>query len=220
MKVVAVISSDFINFTQYEKNFSRKVIVTLKKEIKNIKEQYANCKIKFSIYRGDSFQVLIDKPEMAFHLALQIKMAINQIHEKKNLSKTILPKADIRFSIGIGEANIKRKIEESTGEAFVFSGRELDAMKLKDTKTALITTDQDVNEEFAVHFKFLDLISTRWSVASAEVIYYLLKGYKEQQIADELGLSQAAVNYRKKAAGWDAVKVLLDRYKQVTRRKL
>ncbi len=220
MKAVAVISSDFINSTQYEKNFSRKVIIALKKEIQNIKEQYSNCNVKFSIYRGDSFQVLIYKPEMALHFALLIKMAINRIYEKKNRPKNILPKADIRFSIGIGKANIKRKIEESTGEAFVFSGRMLDAMKPKDTKTALVTTNQDVNEEFAVHFKFLDIFSARWSVASAEVIYYLLKGYKEQQIANELGLSQAAVNYRKKVAGWEAVKVLLVRYKQVIQHKL
>ncbi len=220
MNFVAVISSDFINSSKYGENISRLALTTLKKEIKIAKEQFPEAMIKFSIYRGDSFQILIDKPEKALDIALQIKMAVNQVLVKKNVSKNVSPLADIRLSIGIGGAFIKRKIEESTGEAFIYSGRELDIMKSKDSKTALTTSNQDINDEFKVHFKFLDIVSARWSVASAEVIYYLLKGLKEQEIANVLGLSQAAINYRKKAAGWDAVKVLLHRYQQVIQNKL
>jgi len=59
------------------------------------------------------------------------------------------------------------------------------------------------------------MISDKWSTASAEVIYYLLKDFKETEIASELGISQSAVNQRKKAAGWNGIDILLARYKKV-----
>jgi predicted transcriptional regulator len=40
-------------------------------------------------------------------------------------------------------------------------------------------------------------------------------GLKEQEIAEKLQITQSAVNQRKKAAGWEAVSVLLQRYQQV-----
>jgi hypothetical protein len=129
-----------------------------------------------------------------------------------------MPKADIRISIGIGEASYqKNALTESNGEAFQLSGRTLDTMKSEGAKIALTTTVNEINAEFKVHLKFLDAVTNRWSIASAEVVYYLIKGYKEQEIAHTLNRSQAAINQRKKAAGWDAIKLLLERYVSIAK---
>ncbi|MDX1762483.1 MAG: helix-turn-helix domain-containing protein, partial [Christiangramia sp.] len=87
--------------------------------------------------------------------------------------------------------------------------------KKENRKLKIKTPITEVNKEFDTSFFLFDTISDKWSTASAEVIYYLLKGFKETEIADELGISQSAVNQRKKAAGWDAIEALLDRYQSV-----
>lgn len=102
---------------------------------------------------------------------------------------------------------------ESNGEAFQLSGRTLDTMKGDYPRLLLKTDDDNLNDEFNVHFALLDSVTSKWSVASAEVAYYLLKGKKETEVAQILGINQSAVNHRKKAANWDAVAMLLERYK-------
>ena len=104
---------------------------------------------------------------------------------------------------------------ESNGEAFQFSGRTLDEMKKTGRKMTLTTGINEINNEFDNAFLLFDTITDKWSSASAEVIYYLLKEMKETEIADTLGISQSAVNQRKKAAGWDAILSLMERYEQV-----
>lgn len=216
MKNIAILSGDLINSSDYEPATLKAVVKVLKKEFSAIEKQYPNEVLTFSIYRGDSFQGVIENPRLALSIALQIKAAVSAVTNKKEVSKSAIPVAGIRISIGIGEAEYqKNALEESNGEAFQFSGRTLDVMKSEGMKMALTTANKDVNAEFKVQLKFLDATTDRWSIASAEVVYYLLKGFKEQEIAKELSRSQAAINLRKKAAGWEEIKLLLERYHQV-----
>lgn len=210
--MVAVLTADLINSTSYNKPFLNEVITTLKIEFESISNEQDAY---FSLFRGDSFQGVVKKPETALHIALQIKSAVLKVRDISE-KKSNIPIADVRIAIGIGEADFNEKtIAESNGEAFQFSGNTLDTMKVENKKISLKTASQQVNDEFEVSLKFLDSLTSKWSVASAEVIYYLLKGMKEQQIANLLGRSQAAINLRKKAAGWEEVQLLLQRFNQV-----
>ena len=78
----------------------------------------------------------------------------------------------------------------------------------------LKTSNIDINAEFDTSLALFDFIADRWSTASAEVIFYLLQGLKEKEIAQIVGISQSAVNQRKKAAGWDPISVLLKRFEE------
>jgi len=218
MKKIAILSGDLINSTSYDAITLKSVLLVLKKEFKVIEKQFPNENMSFSIYRGDSFQGVIENTELALAIALQIKTAVTSYTDVKDLPKNAIPSADIRISIGIGEAIYqKNALAESNGEAFQFSGRTLDVMKSEGMKMAITTANREINAEFKVHLKFLDAITDRWSIASSEVVYYLIKFYKEQDIARELNRSQAAINHRKKAAGWDPIKLLLQRYKDVAK---
>tara|TARA_R110000850_G_scaffold80862_1_gene173511 strand:- start:57587 stop:58228 length:642 start_codon:yes stop_codon:yes gene_type:complete len=210
--MVAVLTADLINSTSYEKTFLKEVVNVLKKEFDSIsKEQDA----LFTIFRGDSFQGIIKHPEGALHIALRLKAAVLKVQDPTQ-KKSNMPVADVRIAIGIGEADYNEKaISESNGEAFHYSGHTLDAMKSENKKLSLKTGNENINNEFKVSLKFLDSLTDKWSIASAEVVYYLLKGMKEQQIADLLKRSQAAINLRKKAAGWEEVQLLLHRFNQV-----
>lgn len=210
--MIAVLTADLINSTSYEKTFLKEVVNVLKTEFDSIsKEQDA----LFTIFRGDSFQGIVKHPEDALQIALRLKAAVLKVQDSAP-KKSNMPVADVRIAIGIGEADYNEKaISESNGEAFHYSGHTLDAMKAENKKLSLKTGNENINSEFKVSLKFLDSLTDKWSIASAEVVYYLLKGMKEQQIADLLKRSQAAINLRKKAAGWEELQLLLHRFNQV-----
>ena len=195
------------------------IIGRLNAEFETYTRYQSDKSVVFTMFRGDSFQGIVEDPGRALGLALQLKALINSFNDAETEVGNNVPLADVRISIGIGEASYDLDaINVSNGEAFQLSGRTLDGMKSKQIKMALTTAVSDVNDEFKVHMKFLDATTDRWSMASAEVVYYLLKDYKEQQIAEELNRSQAAINHRKKAAGWDEIRLLLRRYEQLTKK--
>lgn len=220
--MIAVLTADLIDSSLYEEKVLQEVLDTLRQEFERIIAEYNQEEVRLQIYRGDSFQGIIKNPEDALKIALQIKTAINRIHFKETVKNKAYSKiADFKIAIGIGEQELEREaISESNGPAFQFSGRTLDEMKTENRKTKLKTDSKEINEEFNTSLFLLDTITDKWSTASAEVVYFLLKGFKEREVAAAINISQSAVNQRKKAAGWDAISVLLDRYRAVITNKL
>jgi len=204
----AVLTGDLIDSTRYEPQELDIILTVVNQEFKYFKAEY---KADFKLFRGDSFQGIVLDPVQALDLMILLKTSVNkiQVATSKNLG---LP--DFRIAIGIGTVNLKREsILESNGEAFQFSGKTLDTMKGDYPRLLLKIRDTDLTDEFNVHFGLLDSVMSKWSSASAEVAYYLHKGYKEKEIAELLGINQSAVNHRKKAANWDSISLLLKRYK-------
>ncbi|MBT8261523.1 MAG: SatD family protein [Bacteroidia bacterium] len=217
---IAVITGDLVNSSQFSHTRLQAIIQRLKNEFETIQSEKRTNRITFTMFRGDSFQGIVEDPCEALQISLQIKALINSFNDSGEVAGNTVPIADVRISIGIGEASYDLDaINVSNGEAFQFSGRTLDSMKAEHVKMALRTVNAQINDEFRVHMKFLDSITDRWSMASAEVVYFLLKRYKERQIAQKLNRSQAAINHRKKAAGWDEIQLLFDRYEQVIKKQ-
>lgn len=215
--MVAVLTADLIDSSLYEEEILETVLNSLSEEFEKLTKQYGAENVRFDIYRGDSFQGIINKPEAALEITLQIKTAINKIHLKETKKNKAYSKiADFKMAIGIGTQDFEREsISESNGQAFLFSGRTLDSMKNDSRKTLIKTEDDEINEEFNTAFYLLDTLTEKWSTASAEVVYYLLKEMKEREVAKAINISQSAVNQRKKAAGWDAIAGLLVRFEKV-----
>ncbi|MET2984521.1 SatD family protein [Aureibaculum conchae] len=202
-----VITGDLIDSTSYTSQELDTILTVVNTEFEYFRNEYNT---DFKIFRGDSFQGVVLDSSLALELVLIIKTAVNKIPAKDKKTNGL---TDFRIAIGIGNINLKRdSILESNGEAFQFSGRTLDTMKGDYPRLLLTTADENLNDEFNVHFALLDSVTSKWSVASAEVAYYLLKGKKETEVAEILGINQSAVNHRKKAANWDAVALLLKRY--------
>lgn len=220
--MIAVLTADLIDSSHYDEEILDKVLNALTLEFDHVSRKYGLDNVRFSIYRGDSFQGIIKDPHLAFEIAMQIKAAINRIHLKKTTkSKAYSKIADFKMAIGIGTQELQREaISESNGQAFQFSGRTLDDMKSENRKTGIKTSNENINDEFNTSFFLLDTITDKWSTASAEVVYYLLRGLKEREIAAEVKISQSAVNQRKKAAGWEAISRLLSRYQTVISKDL
>ena len=80
----------------------------------------------------------------------------------------------------------------------------------------MITTGKtEADKELNVQLILLQQILDQWSTGAAEVVYHLLKGETEKQIAAELQISQSAVNQRKKASGWESIQALLNRFSEL-----
>jgi len=204
----AVITGDLIDSTSYKPQELDGILNVINTEFEAFRSIHQT---DFKIFRGDSFQGVVLDPTLALDIILTIKTAVSKIYVQDKKSSGLV---DFRIAIGIGNINLKRdSILESNGEAFQFSGKTLDTMKGDYPRLLLKTANEDLNDEFNVHFGLLDSVTSKWSVASAEVIYYLHKGKKETEVAKILGINQSAVNHRKKAANWDAISMLLKRYK-------
>ena len=131
------------------------------------------------------------------------------------------PDVDVRIAIGIGEITGKRTmVNESTGDAYTFSGRVLDSMKKNKCTIAIKTGDDSLNRELETEFRLLEVVLSGWTVAAAEVIYWTLLGLNESEIGHQLKKSQSAINQRKKTAGWVGIEPLLHRFSELLQGEL
>ncbi len=209
----AVLTGDLIDSRSYSTSLLDSVLDGLKAEFAYLTERSAHS-IDFELYRGDSFQGMTDL-STALEDALILYAAVRRVVVGR-VSPSSKPAADLRISLGIGDVQSLRLVAaESSGAAFYYSGGNLDVIKRSGLRFGIKCSDAFINGEFAVQARMLDHILSRWSVASAEVVYLLLRGYKEQEIAYQLEISQPAVNLRKQAAGWDVISAIIDRYKRI-----
>ena len=173
---------------------------------KNFFAQFGPSPMNWEIYRGDEFQLKVNK-ENALLTAIRIKALIKSV---KGL--------DVRMAIGIGlETFLGAGVTESNGPAYQLSGRTLES--LKDSKISLsIATDNEfydrtLNLMLRLSLDFMD----DWSVVSAEIMTLVLKNPEasQKEIAKQLGIKQSAVSQRLKRARLDLVEELLAYYQHV-----
>ena len=208
----AVLTGDLVDSTKRSLTERKKLTESLSTFFDKFKARNRNSlqlKATFELYRGDSFQVLIESPEQALLLTLLIRTYL----QGKVVFANQASKNDARIAIGIGKVTYKAAtLAESDGDAFVFSGRLLDGMKKLPNRIALKSTRRLLNEEMETNLVLLEAIINKWTVAQAEVIHYKLQNYTEVMIAELLNIKQPTVNERSKAASWVAIERLLKRY--------
>jgi hypothetical protein len=213
----AVITADIIDYSKLSREGEDLVINTIYETFEDGSDVRTNVDSSFVITRGDNIQIELDKQEEALKAALLLKTAINKIAlNKGNKTK---PDIDVRIAIGIGEIINKRiNVNESTGDAYTFSGRTLDSMKKHKRTFAIKTYNNKLNAELETEFKLLEVIMSGWTVNSAELIYWKLLGLSEKDISEKLNKTQSAINQRKKTAGWNGIEPLLERFTELMKR--
>lgn len=219
----AIITGDIINSSRYNKEGRDEILNTLLKIIDKL-EHRDQC--DYSIFRGDSVQGLLYEPQKALRHALFLKSSLKALkissfngskrdlvkHKKIRSSET-----DIRISIGIGEVNYMRdRLEESDGEAFRYSGQELDKMKSTGKGIILKSSFPVFDNEWKVILALMDEVINKWSVSSAELVLGKLEGLSDIALSKKLNISRAAISLRKKYAGWESIKKALEYYEEMT----
>ena len=193
----AVITGDVIN--------SRKVASALwMEDLKGILNAYGNEPKDWEIYRGDSFQLVVD-PRDALEIALLIKASIKQ-------NKAL----DVRMAIGVGTVDYTAdKVTESNGNAFVNSGECFEGLK-KQT-LGIQTPWSEFDEAFTIIFQLVVLFADNWTTTSAEIIKKALENPSINQKELALALnrkSQSSISASLKRAGYEELKNVIAYYKQ------
>ena len=122
---------------------------------------------------------------------------------------------DARISLGIGNVEfLSERIVTSDGEAFHYSGRQLDEMGKQ--RLAVKTPWQDVNDELALSTAFIDDIINGWSSKQAGMIYLALRqDTPKKDIAKLIGTSVQNVRNVLSSAKESLVRKYIERYRDI-----
>ncbi len=205
----AVITGDIVQSSQLEGEQKDNLNIALKEAFDNIQniskkaEKFPN----FDIFRGDSFQGLLPDPGSALKAAILIRAMLRKNQPAEGKSNW-----DARIAIGTGTVDyLPENISEGDGAAYQNSGPVLDNLK-GDFRSAVKTPNDETNGELKASCALLDAIIAKWTPNQAEIVVMLLNELTPKEISKKLNISQAAVHYRVKGAGWFAVEALLKRY--------
>ncbi len=189
--MIAVITGDIVNSRrQTAGKWQSKLKIALNK--------YGKEPMDWEIYRGDSFQLRLKKPALAFMAAIHIKSCIKQITG-----------LDVRMSIGIGKPGTNaKKVTASTGEAFIRSGEGFDGLKRQ--MLILSTGETDFDEVANLMISLALLTMNSWSGSVATVIRSAIENPKKNQseLAALLKKTQSSISETLKRGGFDEIKKL------------
>jgi len=202
MAVRAVLTGDIVNSTRLKK-------VTEKKLLKILTAALA--KYQFEFYRGDSFQVYVKNPVEALQTALLCRTAAISVSKNETINLS-----DVRISIGIGAVTMQVKtLGTAKGEAFILSGRAFDEMTGKDTRLVIATANSLANAGLQIIADYLNAVLKVMTGKQAEIIFELLQGKTQQEVAKLLKKSKSTVHQHVTAGRSSEIEKLLRQYENI-----
>lgn len=165
---------------------------------------------RMELFRGDSFQLLVEDASAAMKIAILLRAGL--IHSTPDKDEKAW---DARISLGIGNVEfLSDSIVTSDGEAFQYSGRQLDEMGKQ--CLAVKTPWEEANKELELSTAFLDDIIKGWSGKQAGMIYLSLRqDIPKKDVAELIGTSVQNVRNVLATAKENLVKKYLERYSEI-----
>lgn len=199
----AVLTADIVNSTGLGTEGEEVLQQSLQRELSPYLVEF---------YRGDSFQAYLAQPEGSLRLALLCRsLAVGLPAVAEGLTSS-----DLRISIGLGTVSQPvRAPGIAKGEAFLRSGRGLDAMQGTPRRLAIITghTIADIGlEAMADH---LDAIYRDMTPKQAAAITWLLRGVTQQEATAQLSKSKSTVSQLVNAGNWAQIEAVLQQFESL-----
>ena len=188
--MVSVITGDIINSKQSEP-------AVWMKPLKHELNKAGKSPVHWEIYRGDSFQVLIEKTENVLLYAISIKAAIKSVK-----------RLDVRMSIGIGDVTFNAaKVTESNGSAFVNSGEKFELLTQEKQNLAIKSASPEFDHEMNLFLKLSLIAMDNWTINAAKAMMIAMENKDKSQadLGKLLGINQSAVSTRLKRAYYEEV---------------
>jgi hypothetical protein len=200
----AVITADIVNSTRLPAAKERKLL----KRINGVLATYQH-----EFYRGDSFQAFLPDAAGALKAALLCRTAAICLDEEETAMQS-----DVRISIGIGQARPPVKtLSTAKGEAFVLSGRSLDELSKTSQRLVIAVAHPLGNEALQVLAGYINAIFREMTAKQATVIYELLLGQSQQEVAGKLKRSKSTINQHVSSGRWSEIETLLQHYANIIR---
>lgn len=203
-KIKGVITGDIIESSAIQIGYRDLLVESIQRIVK---ELMVIGSLKIEFFRGDSFQMVIDSPENAMKIAVLLRAGL-----KSETPKEFKKPWDARISLGVGTISYHaNNIVLSDGEAFQYSGRELDEMGKR--RLMVKTRWSEVNEELQVSTAFADEVITSWSVSQSQATYQvLLHNTPQKYIAQKFQKSAQNISKLLSAAKVNLIQTYIDRY--------
>lgn len=173
------------------------------------------CAFKHEIFRGDSLQLIVEKPSDTLLVAMLLRSGL-----KGETPASMKIPWDIRLSIGIGKVEfVGNGLGISDGEAFRLSGRGLDSMGKE--RLCAITPWDDINGELSATVPYMDDIATNWTISQSKAVFAALKGEKTlAEIGGDLGQSHQNVSKLLITAKFGLIRNSLERFSEIINAKI
>lgn len=204
--IKGVITGDVVNSTHIVTEWRQTIMDALNACVTDFSSL---TPIKIEMYRGDSFQVVVDNPKLALSVAIALRAKLKASTPDKS------EVWDARLSLGIGDVSFESEnILTSDGEAFRLSGRAFDNIGKNRLCISTPWTELDINLELVT--RFADGIESGWTAKQATVFYHSLVFPKlQKKLAEELGMTCQDFNYHWGAAKWQLILDYINYYKSL-----
>ena len=145
--------------------------------------------VKIEMYRGDSFQVVVDRAEYSLAVAIALRAKLKAITPDGSSAW------DARVSVGIGSISFESdNVLTSDGEAFRLSGRAFDTIGKR--KLSISTPWSEMNYALDLDTRFADELISSWTAKQAKVVYHSILFLKSQKdMAEDLGMTRQNFNF-------------------------
>lgn len=217
-----IVSSDIIGSTSIHTDDK----LLLLNELRNT--LFSRLKSRFKTYtriaKGDMIECYIPNPADTLRVALIIKCFIkSRIASRFSIIRRPKPDADqrnryfkvhgVRMAMAVDDMEVidKRK-GVLEGEAIYKTGRILGEYHTYDKQRIVIKNpmfflsgNKKLQEEFEVIVMLIDGLLLKTTSRQCELLTERLFEQSESEIADQLGISQSAVNQGLKISGWPAI---------------
>lgn len=197
----AVITADIVNSTRIEESSRYLLIEEINKIIRDLQKL---SPLKCEMYRGDSFQVMVDDVKRCLEVAILIRLGL----KRSNLLEH--GKLDARMAIGIGDISYEHEqVILSDGEAFRLSGRTFE--KLNKKRLLISTNINDVDEPLNVMLAFIDELLDGLSCTQSKYLYdSLLYKMSQMELANVYNTSQPNIAKHLKSAKENLFRLFFD----------
>jgi len=191
-KLYSVITGDIVKSSKLSLENHKLLVKVMKNSSKDLSKVFPDAlKYEPELFRGDSWQLLIKKPELALSIALFYRAYLK--------AKMQLSSIDARMAISIGTVDL---IESSfgVGNAYKISGKALDKKgKRKIRFVSDIISNSDV---INLIIQNTDYISSKWTSNQCRIVLLALKNMDQKSIASKLCITQQAVSKQMDSIGW------------------
>jgi len=160
----------------------------------------------WEIFRGDSFQILVEDPAQALASSIRLKAAVKMLKD-----------LDVRMSIGIGDISHRSpQITESNGTAFIHSGEKFEMLKKEKINLAVKSDWPDFDRDINLFLRLALLTMDKWTPNAAEVVKMALDhpDAAQAELGNLIGIKQNAISSRLKRAAFDEIEEFIHVYQE------
>ena len=184
--MVAVLTGDIVKSSKMPDNELKELMNQIDSMLNRFKKVYHG--LRYELFRGDSFQVVLFQPEHSIKLATLIRALVVQS------SVDIRHMYDVRISIGLGDINpLNDKVTTSNGQAFTYSGHQLDKMKVRE-RLVFKSPNKTLNEDMTISSSMISVIISQWTLKRANIIFYMLCNVSREDICSQFHVSNSGLS--------------------------